>query len=60
MPSRAGERVAFQAMSLRVMKSWSRLLGGRRARAVAAGPLALLSVREREVFDLLLRGYSGR
>ena len=34
------------------------LLGNRRARVLAAGPLAPLSMREREVFDLLVRGYS--
>lgn len=35
-----------------------RLLDRRRARVVATGPLAPLSMREREIFDLMIRGYS--
>lgn len=35
-----------------------RLLAHRRGGVVAAGPLAPLSHREREVFDLMIRGYS--
>ncbi len=35
-----------------------RLLSHRRARVIASGPLAPLSLREREVFDLMIRGYS--
>ncbi len=35
-----------------------RLLERRRARVVATGPLAPLSMREREIFDLMIRGYS--
>src|SRR6185503_7520702 len=35
-----------------------RLLAHRRGAIVAEGPLATLSERERQVFDLLIRGYS--
>lgn len=35
-----------------------RLLERRRARVVATGPLAPLSMREREIFDLMIRGYT--
>ena len=35
-----------------------RLLTGSRSRVVASGPLGPLSLREREVFDLMIRGYS--
>jgi two-component system, NarL family, response regulator NreC len=34
------------------------LLAGRQAHVVTIGPLGPLSLREREVFDLLIRGYS--
>jgi DNA-binding NarL/FixJ family response regulator len=34
------------------------LLRRRRARVVTVGPLGALSLREREIFDLLVRGYS--
>ena len=36
------------------------LLDKRRTHLVSAGPLAPLSAREREVFDLLVRGYSSQ
>lgn len=39
-------------------KAVDELLDTIRTRVVGAGPLAILSMREREIFDLMIRGYS--
>ena len=39
-------------------KAIDELLDTIRTRVVGAGPLAILSMREREIFDLMIRGYS--
>jgi DNA-binding NarL/FixJ family response regulator len=51
-----GERYVSPALPMPALEA----LMQRRTRGVVAGPLAPLSVREREVFDLFVRGFDNR
>jgi two-component system response regulator NreC len=51
----AGQRYVSPLLDRSVI---DRMLERSRARVVASGPLGPLSMREREIFDLMIRGYS--